>query len=504
MVESASSKSIVIIGAGIAGLSTGIYAQMNGYQSRIYEMHSLPGGLMTAWKRKGYTIDGCIHWLTGSSPTYKDHYQRWLDIGLIQDREIFDPEVFVHVENGEGKVFNMYTDVDRLETHMLELAPEDAAVTRAFCKTIRKLTQFSKSEKKWYSGIVAPFKVMAAMPEFIRQGRTTLQQFADQFKNPFLHEVFSRLWYPEMSAIGLPFTLSMLNNKAAGYTMGGSLPMAQAVEKRFLDLGGDIQYDSRVKRIIVEDDRAVGVELENGQVERADYVISAADGFNTIYKMLDGKYISDEFKDMYAGKKPIFEPVVFVGLGVKMTFDDLPACTGGMSFLLDEPIRIGKDEIRNLDTMVYNFDPAMAPQGRTVITAMLSSHYDYWKDLYADGENREKYEAEKQRIALEVIDRLEHFLPGVKGKVEMADVATPLTFEHFTGNWQGSFEGWLPTPQAMMKPISKTLPGLKNFYMVGQWVQAGGGLPSGVITGEQVITMLLKSEGRKFSRDMKG
>ena len=61
-------KSVAIIGGGIAGLCAGCYAQMNGYRSRIYEMHDLPGGLMTAWERKGYTIDYCIHWLVGSSP----------------------------------------------------------------------------------------------------------------------------------------------------------------------------------------------------------------------------------------------------------------------------------------------------------------------------------------------------------------------------------------------------------------------------------------------------
>ena len=52
-------QSIIIIGAGLAGLSAGIYAQMNGYQSQIFEMHNLPGGLCTAWKRKEYIIDGC-------------------------------------------------------------------------------------------------------------------------------------------------------------------------------------------------------------------------------------------------------------------------------------------------------------------------------------------------------------------------------------------------------------------------------------------------------------
>ncbi len=60
-------KSITIIGAGIAGLSVGCYAQMNGYRTKIFEMHNKPGGLCTAWKRNGYTIDGCIHHLAGAS-----------------------------------------------------------------------------------------------------------------------------------------------------------------------------------------------------------------------------------------------------------------------------------------------------------------------------------------------------------------------------------------------------------------------------------------------------
>ena len=66
-------RSIIIIGAGFAGLAAGIYAQMNGYRTQIFEMHSLPGGLCTSWQRKGYTIDGCIHWLVGSSPRSSLH-----------------------------------------------------------------------------------------------------------------------------------------------------------------------------------------------------------------------------------------------------------------------------------------------------------------------------------------------------------------------------------------------------------------------------------------------
>ena len=90
----ARTKSIIIIGAGIAGLASGIYAQKNGYSSRIFELHTLPGGLMTGWKRKGYTIDGCIHWLTGSDEK-SNYFKAWRELGLLQpDTQIINPEVF--------------------------------------------------------------------------------------------------------------------------------------------------------------------------------------------------------------------------------------------------------------------------------------------------------------------------------------------------------------------------------------------------------------------------
>lgn len=69
----AAGKSIIIIGAGIAGLSAGCYGRMNGYRTQIFERHNIPGGVCTAWQRKGYTIDGCIHWLVGSSPGSNFH-----------------------------------------------------------------------------------------------------------------------------------------------------------------------------------------------------------------------------------------------------------------------------------------------------------------------------------------------------------------------------------------------------------------------------------------------
>lgn len=81
----ASQKTVIIIGAGVAGLSTGIYAQMNGYRSRIYELHAIPGGVLTAWKRKGYLIDGCVDRLAGSYNS-KDHKRCSKPVGFLSSR----------------------------------------------------------------------------------------------------------------------------------------------------------------------------------------------------------------------------------------------------------------------------------------------------------------------------------------------------------------------------------------------------------------------------------
>ena len=117
-------KKIVIIGAGIAGLSAGVYSRLNGFDTEIYEMHNLPGGLCTAWKRKGFTFDGCIHWLTGSSP--KDSfYQLWDELGAIKGRKFVDHDIFQSYTGNDGRTFNLYTNAGQLEKHMLGLSPDD-------------------------------------------------------------------------------------------------------------------------------------------------------------------------------------------------------------------------------------------------------------------------------------------------------------------------------------------------------------------------------------------
>jgi phytoene dehydrogenase-like protein len=116
-------KSINIIGAGIAGLSAGCYGQMNGYRTHIFEMHNKPGGVCTSWQKKGYTISNCIHWVMGLGPG--GNFRRiWEELGAAQGRKMVNYHEIMRVEGSDGKTFIAYTDIDRLEQHMKELAPE--------------------------------------------------------------------------------------------------------------------------------------------------------------------------------------------------------------------------------------------------------------------------------------------------------------------------------------------------------------------------------------------
>ncbi len=110
-------------------------------------------------------------------------------------------------------------------------------------------------------------------------------------------------------------------------------------------------------------------------------------------------------------------------------------------------------------------------------------------------------------MADQVIEQLERFYPGIGGQVEMVDVATPLSYERYTGNWQGSSCGWLLTKRTMPLMIlgmRKTLPGLKNFWMAGQWVEPGGSVPVVAMSGRLAVQSICRQDGKAFQTQIVG
>jgi phytoene dehydrogenase-like protein len=490
-------KSIIIIGAGIAGLAAGCYGQMNGYPTRIFEKHDRPGGLCTSWKRKDYTIDGCLHWLVGSSPG-NSFYRIWQELGAVQGRRMIDHEEFQTIEDEEGKAFTVYTDIDRLEQHMKELAPNDKKVIEKFTNAVRDCARIDlpidKAPELYGPQDMA--RLAARMLPYLKLQRTwkevSIQDFAGEFTDPFLRRVFPLMFnlpdFPMMAAL---FTLAWYSQKSAGFPEGGSLEFSRAIERRYRNLGGELHYSSPVSKILVQGGKAVGVRLANGKEHKADIVISAADGHTTIFQMLEGKYVDKKVREYYE-KFPLFPPLIQVSLGVARSFEGEPRL---LLYHLKQPVAIAGKEEKLLGVEIYNFDPTLAPPGKTVIDVKFFADYDYWKELK---QNPERYKKEKESIANQVIGLLDQRFPGLAVQVEMRDVATPVTWERYTGNWRASFEGWLITTKNFGMSMSKTLPGLKNFYMCGQWVEPGGGVPSAAMSARNLIQVICKHDKKSF------
>jgi phytoene dehydrogenase-like protein len=127
---------------------------------------------------------------------------------------------------------------------------------------------------------------------------------------------------------------------------------------------------------------------------------------------------------------------------------------------------------------------------------MLKTSYAYWKELREDPE---RYRTEKERVADLILDQLEPRFPGLRGQVEVIDVATPVTIERYTGNGR-KFQGSLGLPLVELlagRGIVRMLPGLDSFYMAGQWAGLPG-LPWVAAMGRSLIQHLCRKDERSF------
>ncbi|MGD0755175.1 MAG: NAD(P)/FAD-dependent oxidoreductase [Bacteroidales bacterium] len=495
-------KKIIIIGAGIAGLSAGCYARMNGYDAEIYESHSLPGGLCTSWKKGEYTIDGCLHWLTGSAPS-DSFYHIWKELGAVQGRRIYDHQEFYRYTGSDGRTFILYNNADRLEKHMKELSPGDTESIELLCRLIRKFTKFKSPLNKAFElfNFLDIIRMIFTMRPFMKDlnlcNSLTMGEFAGRFKDPLLQEVFPLiLGDKDMSLFAFVITMALLHNRAGGFPEGGSLEFARAIEKRLLNLGGKIFYGKKVEKILVKDGDAYGIQLAKGVEILGDYVISCADMQATVYKMLDGCYIEPQHEELFSNEK-IFNSSVQVSFGVNMDFSNDSDCVAQV-YKLSAPLLIGNMKTDWIMIRNYSFDPTLAPKGKTVVeSTFMVDDFDYWERLYAD---KAAYKSEKERIATIVSEELEKKYPGFISHIEVTDVLTPMTYVRYTGNYRGSYMTWIMTPGLMKRHrmIKKTLPGLKNFWLSGMWVQPPGGVPTGAKTSRDILQIICRIDKKKF------
>ena len=498
------SESIIIIGAGLAGLSAGCYAQMNGYQSHIFEHHTVPGGVAACWKRKGYLIDGGIHFLMGHRPG-QSVYELYEELGTAQANCFLDMTTYGRfLDEASGRSVVVTQDMDRLARDLKAQSPADARfiddlIAGARAMIGSDLGTMGMSKPPELTSPVDQIREMWGMRRLVRyfagKYARPVAEFAGDLHDPWLRMVVENLFLPDVPVWFIFMILGLLAGGQMGLIEGGSLAFILPIEKRYKALGGEVTYRATVEEILVENNHAIGVRLADGSEHHADIVVSAADGHSTIFKMLGGRYVNEKIENRYRNWK-LTRPLVMVSYGVAREFADEPWLS---VIKLEEPLTIGDQTIDGIAIRIFSYSDKFAPAGKAVVQAVFESEWDLWNELHGD---RRRYDAEKERVASEILQRLETHHPGISAQVEMTDVATPYTTWRYTCNYRGSYEGWLPTPEIIMTQIERTLPGLEDFYMAGQWVMPGGGVPPCILSGRHVVQILCRRDGKRFTSDV--
>lgn len=244
-----------------------------------------------------------------------------------------------------------------------------------------------------------------------------------------------------------------------------------------------------MEKIITTGGKAVGVRLVDGTVRYAEYIIGACDLHALMYDMLDGRYLTREIEKAFE-EWPLFKPIVQVSFGI----DTIIESKYHTYQVIAPGSNIGCTTIKTgYGVSNYNHDPEITPDGKCVMKMLFDSPIDIWENM-----SKEEYSKEKEKIAADAVDKLIELYPSVKGHVEVVDVATPLTDIRYTGVWKGAYEGFLPTSKNMTRSIKNKVKGLDNFYLIGQWLSPGGGLPPSAQSGKWLFQEITKNNKKKF------
>lgn len=485
---------LAIIGGGISGLAAGIYAQLNGIESEIFESHTVVGGQCTSWKRKGYHIDNCVHWMTGTSPK-KEIYKVWQEVGVIQDpnKDIIRHDYFLQVDI-DGVKAHVWRDLEKMRQELLSIAPEDTKEINIFIKLIKKFqaielpSKLPQEQMGFGQNMKLLFKMLKAIPAFAKYKKLTLEEYAQRFKSPIIHQIIYNYVPKQFYVISAFYMYAMFSMGNADLPFGGSDAITDRMRDKYLSLGGKISAKKKALNAEINDKKITKINFADGTSIEPEYVIIATD-LKVAFNIIGHNYMDDNLKKAFNNTTthPVFSNIT-IYFAVDCPTNDIPT----MEIFNCEPYTIVGREHKVVIVNNYADQPNFAPEGKGIIQILMVQHddeYQYWEDLYNDPE---AYKAEKLRIASEIQQRLEKHYPQYQGKLSLVEICTPKSFNRYLGSYKGSYMGFIQTPYAPKLVHHGNVDGIDNLCLAGQWLQTPGGLPNALVTGKFAVQRLIK------------
>ena len=486
---------VIVIGSGIGGLVTASQLAAKGARTVVLEQYLIPGGSGGSFQRKGYTFDVGASMIFGfGEKGHTNLLTRALaDVG--QSCETVPDPVQLEYHLPDGLTMAVDRDYEGFIARMNARFPHESAGIRAFYDTcwqvfrcldampLLSLEDPAYLAKVFFRAPLAclglarwlPFNVGDVARKHIRDEE--LLRLIDM--ECFCWSVMPADRTPMINA-GMVFS----DRHAGGinYPKGGVGTIAEKLVKGLESHGGCIRYRARVKEVLIEQGRAVGVKLTNGEELRGKRIVSNATRWDTFAgegspeTTLVNKEFTPSAESTWRRRYQPSSSFLSVHLGVDE--DVVPEGFHCHHLLLEDWNEMEAEQGVIFVSIPTLLDPSLAPEGRHIVHTFTMSDIQHWDHL-----NSKDYRAKKQQDADRLIARLESLLPGLSQAIELKEVGTPRTHRRFLGRMGGSY-GPIPAgriPGLLPMPFNRT--GLKGLYCVGDSCFPGQGLNAVAFSG---------------------
>jgi len=493
------SYDVIIIGAGLAGLSAASLLAKRGLKTVVIDKSYNPGGSCGIFKREEVTFDQGSAMLYGfGEQGYNSH--RFLFSCLEEPIDMIRHDL-LYVVNFKGQRIRFFADIDRFIVELSGLFPQEADNIRRFYHDLLRMYLHVMVEYPSYTSAdeTDPKESLPALRKhpvsFLRffsyMNKSAGELLGKYFKDPEIIKFFDKLTstYCYTTVKESPAVLAsvmFVNNHLGGsyYPAGSTLFLPGKLEKVIEENGGEMLPESEVTRILFEDSNACGVELSDGRQLFADDIVYSGTVWNLYGKLIDPAHSTEARRQWAASQVPTYPSVVLYALVDKAV---IPEDTAPIEMLVGNPDMLDESEVT---AYIFSIDDhtLCPPQYHTI--AAIGPTFEKW-----DGLSPEEYQQKKAREVERLTRVLERRFPGFRAGLRFSEVATPRTIERYCLKNGGAVAG--PKQilgQHMLKRLH-TRTEWDNLFCCGESTVMGTGTPSVTTSGISAANAVLKKRG---------
>lgn len=475
-------SNVLILGAGVSGLTAGIYLLKAGHNVTICEQHTIPGGNLTGWNRQKLHIDNCIHWLTGTNKNSVFH-KIWTDIGALSDDVKLIQEESLYTYSKNGIKISLYRDLDRTIEEMMFYAPEDKKEIKKLKKAIKVVEHYSHVGGKDFNEGV-DMKTLLRSPLLYRFWKRTTREYGSLYKSPIMQDFFEGILGPDFSALAFVMVAATYCSGNGDIPEGGSFSMAQRISKKFKELGGILKFSKKATKVNTNGRIVESVTFEDGEIIEADKVIVTFEPKMFFEKIMDKK-LPIEYKILYRG---------FKRFSTIQTAFSIPE--DSISFSGSMTVDIPSDLVDILPSnkavlRESSYEKSFNKDGKKVIQSMIYVDEKFAKKFIDIARNDpETYKSIKHYLGTLQMNMIERCIPELKGKLELIDNWTPASYARYVGSEIGSWMSFILPAKRLPIFVKNKVSGVKNLFFASQWNIMPGGLPFAALSGKRTASLI--------------